>query len=128
NSPLHFKDNNVLIPIEVIEEIDRFKRESTERGQNARTVSRMLDGLRSQGRLSEGVALPTGGHLCIFFQKKKHGNGQLNVGNNSVDSRIVAVAQSVQKTSPKGSTILVTKDINLRIKADAVGLQAEDYE
>ena len=128
NSPFHFQDNNVLIPIEVIEEIDRFKRESTERGQNARTVSRMLDGLRGKGRLSEGVALPTGGHLRIVFQNKKNGNGHLNIGSNAVDSRIVAIAQRVQKTHPRGSTILVTKDINLRIKADALGLQAEDYE
>ena len=128
NSPLHFKDNTVLIPIEVIEEIDRFKRESTERGQNARTVSRMLDGLRGKGRLSEGVPLPTGGRLRIVFQTKKSSNGHVTVGNNTVDSRIVAVAQNVQKASPKGLTILVTKDINLRIKADALGLQAEDYE
>ena len=128
NSPLNFKDNNVLIPIEVIEEIDRFKRESTERGQNARTVSRMLDGLRGQGRLSEGVRLPTGGHLQIVFQNKKGSNGHLTVPGNSVDSRIVALAQGMQKTHPKSSTILVTKDINLRIKADALGLQAEDYE
>jgi len=128
NSPLNFEDNHVLIPIEVIEEIDRFKRESTERGQNARTVSRMLDGLRAQGRLSEGVVLPNGGHLRIVFQTKKSGNGHLNGGDHSADSRIVAVAQTVQKSSPKGSTILVTKDINLRIKADALGLQAQDYE
>jgi len=128
NSPLNFKDNLVLIPIEVIEEIDRFKRESTERGQNARSVSRMLDGLRDQGRLSEGVALPTGGRLRIVFQSKKSPNGHLSIGDNTVDSRIVAVAQSVQKAHPKSSTILVTKDINLRIKADALGLQAEDYE
>src|SRR5207237_10712420 len=78
--------------------------------------------------LSEGVALPTGGRLRIVFQTKKGSNGHVTVGNNTVDSRIVAVAQSVQKASPKGSTILVTKDINLRIKADALGLQAEDYE
>ena len=89
NSPLNFKDNRVLIPIEVVEEIDRFKRESTERGQNARTVTRMLDGLRGQGRLSEGVELPNGGHLRIIFQNKKNGNGHVSVGNNSVDSRIV---------------------------------------
>ena len=57
NSLLSFKDNHVLIPIEVIEEIDRFKRESSELGQNARTVSRTLDGLRNQGSLSEGVTL-----------------------------------------------------------------------
>ncbi|HZF01197.1 MAG TPA: PIN domain-containing protein, partial [Methylomirabilota bacterium] len=55
NSILNFADNGVLIPIEVIEEIDRFKRESTELGQNARTVSRMLDGFRGEGSLSEGV-------------------------------------------------------------------------
>ena len=128
NSPLHFQDNQVLIPIEVIEEIDRFKRESTERGQNARTVSRMLDGLRATGRLSEGVALPTGGRLRILFEKKKSRNGHLSVGNNTVDSRIVSHAQSLQKENPKVSTVLVTKDINLRIKADALGLQAEDYE
>ena len=128
NSPLNFKENTVLIPIEVIEEIDRFKRESTERGQNARSVSRMLDGLRTKGRLSEGVGLPNGGRLRIVFQNKKNSNGHVNVGNNSVDSRIVAVAQSVRKAAPKSSTILVTKDINLRIKADALGLQAEDYE
>src|SRR5438105_10888767 len=88
----------------------------------------MLDGLRTKGRLSEGVVLPTGGHLRIVFQAKANGNGHLSVGNNSVDSRIVAVAQSVRKANPKGATILVTKDINLRIKADALGLQAEDYE
>src|ERR1039457_2293786 len=59
NSILSFAENSVLIPIEVIEEIDRFKRESTELGQNARTVSRMLDGYRDEGHLSEGVKLPT---------------------------------------------------------------------
>src|ERR1700755_3041626 len=70
NSLLSFENNNVLIPIEVIEEIDRFKRESTELGQNARTVSRTLDSLRGQGSLSEGVALKGGGHLRIIFQKR----------------------------------------------------------
>jgi PhoH-like ATPase len=127
DSLLSFQDNHVLIPIEVIEEIDRFKRESTELGQNARTVSRTLDGLRSQGRLSEGVTLANGGRLRIIFQK--HGdNGHAPVNGHSVDSRIVALALEVQKRNLKLPTILVTKDINLRIKADALGLQAEDYE
>ena len=88
----------------------------------------MLDGLRATGRLSEGVDLPNGGHLRIVFQNRKNGNGHATVGSNAVDSRIVAIAQSVRKAHPKASTILVTKDINLRIKADALGLQAEDYE
>jgi PhoH-like ATPase len=109
NSILSFKQNFVLIPIEVIEEIDHFKRESSELGQNARAVSRMLDGFRNGGSLSEGVALSNGSRLRM-------------------DSRIIALALSVQRSTPKLPTILVTKDINMRLKADALGLPAEDYE
>src|SRR5437868_11035996 len=72
NSLLSFEDNSVIVPIEVIEEIDRFKRESSELGQNARTVSRMLDSFRLEGSLSEGVKLPTGGKLKIVFYKNGH--------------------------------------------------------
>lgn len=128
NSLENFDDNHVLIPIEVIEEIDRFKRESTERGQNARMVSRMLDSLRNQGRLSEGVTLPNGGKLRIIFRNGNNGNGHVTINSHEVDGRIVALALDVQKSAPAVPTILVTKDINLRIKADALGLQAEDYE
>jgi PhoH-like ATPase len=131
NSLLNFADNHVVIPIEVIEEIDRFKRESSELGQNARTVSRMLDGFRGDGSLSEGVKLPTGGKLKIAFQKNghSHANGDSHIVNgNTVDNRILLLAAGIQKAQPKNPTILVSKDINLRIKADALGLQAEDYE
>jgi len=129
NSILSFVDNHVLIPIEVIEEIDRFKRESTDLGQNARSVSRMLDGFRGTGSLSEGVDLPNGGKLKIAFYKNGHsGNGEVAFNGNTVDNRILSLAASIQKTQPKNPTILVSKDINLRIKADALGLQAEDYE
>ncbi len=129
NSLLSFTDNHVLIPIEVIEEIDRFKRESTDLGQNARSVSRMLDGFRGTGSLSEGVDLPNGGKLKIAFYKNGHsGNGDGAFHANTVDNRILLLAASIQKTQPKNPTILVSKDINLRIKADALGLQAEDYE
>jgi PhoH-like ATPase len=130
NSLLSFAENNVLIPIEVIEEIDRFKRESTELGQNARGVSRMLDSFRGQGRLSEGVKLPTGGKLKIVFQRNGNGhvNGDAALNANTVDNRILTLASGIQKAQPRNATILVSKDINLRIKADALGLQAEDYE
>jgi PhoH-like ATPase len=129
NSLLSFVDNHVLIPIEVIEEIDRFKRESNDLGQNARSVSRMLDGFRGTGSLSEGVKLPNGGKLKIAFYKNGHsGNGDAAFNGNTVDNRILLLAASIQKTQPKNPTILVSKDINLRIKADALGLQAEDYE
>jgi PhoH-like ATPase len=129
NSLLSFANNSVLIPIEVIEEIDRFKRESSELGQNARSVSRMLDGLRGEGRLSEGVRLPNGGKLRIVFPKSgQEKNGHAVFSDNTVDNRILSLAAGIQKAQPKNPTILVSKDINLRIKADALGLQAEDYE
>ena len=131
NSLLNFADNHVVLPIEVIEEIDRFKRESSELGQNARQVSRMLDGFRGQGSLSAGVKLPNGGALRIAFQKNggaQTGDDSHIINSSSVDNRILLLAASVQKSEPKSSTVLVTKDINLRIKADALGLQAEDYE
>jgi PhoH-like ATPase len=127
NSLLAFKGNNVLIPIEVIEEIDRFKRESTELGQNARTVSRALDSLRAKGHLNKGVKLENGGTLRIIFHEQNGQNGS-PFGNNTVDSRIVGLALAVHKAEPKVPAILVTKDINLRIKADTLGLSAEDYE
>ena len=128
HSLLNFRTNNVLIPIEVIEEIDRFKRESTELGQNARSVSRLLDGLRGKGSLSDGVPLENGGCLRIVFQKPGKSTSQVILGDKTVDNRIVATALSILKSTPKLPTILVSKDINLRIKADALGLQAEDYE
>jgi len=127
NSLLAFKGNSVLIPIEVIEEIDRFKRESTELGQNARTVSRTLDALRAKGHLNKGVKLENGGTLRIIFHEHNGNNGS-PFGNNTVDSRIVGLALGVHKAEPKVPAILVTKDINLRIKADTLGLAAEDYE
>ncbi len=126
NSIAAFKGNSVLIPIEVIEEIDRFKRESTELGQNARTVSRMLDALRAKGHLNKGVKLENGGTLRIIFHEHNGQNGS-PFGNNTVDSRIVGLALAIHKAEPKVPAILVTKDINLRIKADTLGLSAEDY-
>ena len=131
HSLLNFKENQVVIPIEVIEEIDRFKRESSELGQNARKVSRMLDGFRGEGSLSAGVKLPNGGRLQIAFQKS---GGDLAIdvrhilNSDSVDNRILMMAAGLQKSQPQNPAILVSKDINLRIKADALGLQAEDYE
>ena len=127
HSLFSFQDNAVLIPIEVIEEIDRFKRESSDRGQNARAVSRLLDALRGQGRLSEGVQLPSGGQLRIFLPGST-GTGAVTVKGATVDDRLISLTRDIQAQDPVVPTILVTKDINLRIKADAVGLAAEDYE
>jgi len=127
NSILAFKGNNVLIPIEVIEEIDHFKRESSELGQNARTVSRMLDAFRAKGHLNKGVKLDNGGTLRIIFDDHNGDNGS-PFGRNTADSRIVGLSLDLHKSEPKVPTVLVTKDINLRIKADTLGVPAEDYQ
>ena len=128
-----FEDNHILIPIEVVEEIDRFKRDPAEKGRNARQVSRLLDGLRTQGNLADGVANgDQGGTLKVVFCRSETLSQlppELKGGNG--DNNILAVAleeqrlQAVMGSQPP--VILVTKDTNLRIKADAVGLIAQDY-
>ncbi len=128
-----FEDNNIVIPIEVVEEIDRFKRDPAEKGRNARQVSRLLDELRSQGNLADGVANgELGGTLKVVFCRAETLSQlppELKAGNG--DNNILAVAleeqrlQAVMGSQPP--VILVTKDTNLRIKADAVGLIAQDY-
>jgi PhoH-like ATPase len=92
-------------------------------------VSRTLDALRGSGRLNEGVPMPNGGRLrivCPTHNKRQNGNGHF--GSYSVDNRILSLAMEIKKKEPRSQTILVSKDINLRIKADAVGIPAEDYE
>ena len=129
NALLNFQDNHVLIPIEVLEEVDKFKRETSERGQNARTVSRRLDALRREGNLNKGVALATGGRLqIIFLPAAKSGPARDVIASGSMDNRILAQALVIQAQQRSRPTILVTKDINLRLKADVYGLPAEDYE
>ena len=82
----------------------------------------MLDGFRGAGRLSEGVRAAQRRELRIIFQKAKSAaNGHAVFGNDTVDNRILSLASGIQKAQPKSQTILVSKDINLRIKADALG-------
>lgn len=122
-----FEENTVLVPIYVIEEIDHFKRELTRLGENARWISRFLDGLRRDGPLSEGVTLATGGELRVVFDPEAPERG-LSHRNGSVDNAILRIARRIRTDDPNTPLILVTKDVNLRIKADALGLAAEDYE
>jgi len=128
-----FQDNHVVVPIEVVEEIDRFKRDPSEKGRNARQVSRRLDALRQRGNLAEGVTIdPTsGGTLRVVFCRSEtlaQLPPELRSGNG--DNNILAVALEQRQQEVLGGrtpVVLVTKDTNLRIKADAVGLTAEDY-
>ncbi len=124
HSIFHFADNTVIIPVEVISEIDRFKKERTDRGYNARNVVRLLDGLRANSSLMNGVALESGGTLRIDCDSQR----ALIPVNGGADLEILRAAQRIQAAEPDTPAIIVSKDINLRIRADAIGLRAEDYE
>jgi PhoH-like ATPase len=122
----HFEDNNVVIPIYVIEEIDQFKRDLSELGRNARQVARYLDGFRQEGRIGEGVKLPAGGVVRVRFTERELPKALAN--GAGVDNRILATALDIKESEPQVPAIFVTKDTNLRIRADALGLTAEDYD
>ncbi|WP_426751585.1 PhoH family protein [Myxococcus sp. Y35] len=121
-----FKDNNVIIPIYVIEEIDQFKRDLSELGRNARLVARYLDSFRAEGSLKEGVPLPHGGMLRVSFTERALPSSMAD--SNLMDNRILGVALDLMESEPETQAVFITKDTNLRIRADALGLIAEDYD
>lgn len=124
-----FSDNMVILPLTVIEEIDRFKKDQSETGRNARQISRMIDSYRLKYKLTEGVPLENGGTLKVAIYKEEFLMKlppELRVDQG--DNRILAVAKDLQETAPEGTVFFVTKDINLRIKADTIGMHAEDYQ
>jgi len=121
-----FGHNDIVIPIVVIEEIDRFKREMSENGRHARLFSRLIDEMRADGELSKGVKLSTGGLLTVELGGQAPLPVELQM--DKADNRILALAISLKKDQPKRPIVFVTKDTNLRIKADALGITAVDYE
>lgn len=122
-----FDEHEVVIPIFVLEEVDAFKKEASERGRNAREISRVLDRFRVDGgRLSDGVELPNGGRLRVAAGQR---SAPTTLRENQIaDHLILSVALDVRDNHPKDQTVFVTKDVNLRIRADALGLNAMDYE
>ena len=126
NSIFKFCQHDVVVPLIVIEELDRFKKDQNENGRNARRFSRIVDKLRSEGSLADGVTLENGGRLFISIDHKieEFFSGYvIDLGLD--DNRILASALSLKKKGE--NVILVTKDINLRLKADVLGVTAEDY-
>lgn len=119
-----FEDNKVVIPMTVIEELDGLKRFNDELGRNSRLISRKLDLLRSKGNIIEGVKLDNRGIIKIEFDWDKELPSHFI--ENKADHRILAVALYLKKKGEK--VIFITKDINLRIKAEALGIVTQDYE
>lgn len=124
-----FADNDIVIPMIVIEELDNFKTLADERGKNARLVSRHLDELREKGKLGQGVKLEGGGTLKVEFPKENI----LPTGFtfHKADNDILNTAYFYHKKESSKSNhkpvIIVSKDTNLRIKAEAIGVDAQDY-
>ena len=121
-----FEDNDIVLPVSVIEELDNKKTRSDEIGRHAREVSRQLDALRSSGPLSVGVRVPQGGSIRIELNCRKNFDNSYEIDLNTTDNRILALAYTLQQHTEE-PVILVTKDLNLRIKADVLGLKAEDF-
>ncbi len=126
NSLFAFKDVVVVVPFVVLEELDKFKREPGEMGRTAREVIRTLDGLRKSGPLNMGVLLNHGtGSAILKVMPTPVTNITDCVCADTVDNQIILIVQWLTK---QGNTVtFVTKDINARVKADSLGLDAEDY-
>ncbi len=123
-----FEDNNVIIPIYVIEEVDQFKREGSERGRNARQIARLLDELREQGgSLAKGVPLSSGGTLRVAVPLKQPLLPSA-IDKTAMDAAILQTAFDCREQDGGRPTVFVTMDTNLRIRADALGMVSETYE
>jgi PhoH-like ATPase len=119
-------NNDLVLPIVVVEEIDRFKRDMGENGRHARHFSRLIDEMRKDGDLRKGVKMTGGGTLTVVLGDASALPMELPM--DKADNRILALALWWQKEYPNKTVVLLTKDTNLRIKADALGVSAEDYE
>ncbi|MDX2115826.1 MAG: PhoH family protein [Planctomycetota bacterium] len=131
-----FQENNIVIPFAVLEELDRFKTSNDDLGRNARAVIRYLDALRDQGRLIDGVRLGNG-EPALKEATGLNPTGMLRIDitehqrppalkEDLADNRIIAVAWSMHQKGDR--VVFVSKDLNARIKSDALGIRTEDFE
>jgi len=123
----NFEDNNVYIPFIVLEELDKFKKGNDQINFNARAFVRELDEITDDTLFSEGAALRAGGKLFIVNSSRDHQRITHAFPEKTSDNRILSVFLEVKEKHPNMTTILISKDINLRMKARSLGLLAEDY-
>ena len=119
-----FEENQVVLPLVVLEELDGLKKADGERGANARRAIRFLEKLRGRGDLLQGVPLDNGGFLrveanCVDVELPE------SLPEDKADNRILKVCRGIEREGIP--TVLVTKDLVLRIKAQIMGLEAEDF-
>ena len=125
-----FDNNDIFLPLKVLEEIDKHKKRQDSVGINARKIIRSLDELRSKGNLQKGVRLGKGkGVLKVVSYEVAHeANFPSDLNINIPDHIIIASGMAIAKSNPKRKTIVVSNDINVRVICDSLGLKAQDYK
>ena len=126
NAIRSFQTNDIVIPLKVLEEIDKHKNRQDGVGQNARNSIRMLDELRSHGSLHKGVRIERGLGL-MRVGKIDVSRLPADMDKAQADNQIISVALNEQAAFPKRKVILVSRDINMRVKCDSLGMACEDY-
>jgi PhoH-like ATPase len=129
NSIHHFGENDIVIPITVLEELDNFKKGNESLNFHAREFARTVDSLSSDMLFGDGVSIGPGlGRICIRMEGQFDEKLAANFTEKKPDHQILNTAYQVAMEHPERLTILVTKDVNLRVKAKAVGLMSQDYK
>jgi len=122
-----YGNNDIVLPLKVLEEIDNNKKRQDGCGTNARSIIRNLDALREKGSLSKGVRIDKGkGLICVKMVKKEGLPEDLDL--RVPDNEIISVALNQKNQNPKRKVIVVTRDINMRVKCDSLGLTTEDFQ
>ena len=126
NSIFEFNNNDIVVPLKVLDEIDKHKKRQDGVGLNARSTIRILDGFRSKGNLHKGVRVEKGkGILSVRGYNIE--DLPVSCDLKSADNEIITTAITEQKNNPKRKVIVVTRDINMRVKCDSLGILTEDY-
>ena len=124
----HFKKNDVVVPISVLEELDRFKKGNDTLNFHAREFVRALDSLSGDKLFNGGVRIgPDSGRIMLKLEQGFHPDLVDNFASHKHDHRLLNIAYHLSKDKPDTQVVLLTKDVNLRMKAKAVGLLAADY-
>ena len=122
----NFGNNDIVIPLKVLEEIDKHKKRQDSVGVNARGIIRTLDALREKGNLNKGIRIQRGkGIVSVKGYDEAELPPDLNIDH--ADHVIIATALTEKKLNPRRKVIMVTRDINMRVICDSLNLQCEDY-
>lgn len=123
-----FNDNNVIIPILCIEELDNLKKREGIVGFNARTVAKALQQVMTEGDISKGILLESGGTVRVELNHMQTDFFPNGIDTHKNDTKIIAVTKNLQDADTSIQTILVTKDVCMSIKASSLGIEVQDYQ